>query len=150
MYDKLKWTSHGKYVEGRLKPRLYFLKNSFQIDSRILSLFYISIIFSVWTYSLSCCGGNCDKTNYNVIDPVVRKASRVVGEELPGLDAVYIRRVRAKLRALWNDQNLLHEELASTLIPRSGRLRPLKAHTCRHADSFIGRATSIHNADYRS
>ena len=34
-------------------------------------------------------------------------------EEPPGVDAVYVRRVRAKLRVHWNDQDHpLHEELA--------------------------------------
>ena len=46
-----------------------------------------------------------------MIDSV--RASRIVGEDLPGVDAVYVRRVRAKLRVHWNDQDHpLHEELA--------------------------------------
>ena len=78
MDDKLKWTSYVKYVEGRPKPTLYCLRklNSFQIHSRILSLFYNSIILSVWTY---CWAGNCYKTNKNMIGSVVRRASRIVG-----------------------------------------------------------------------
>ena len=72
------------------------------------------------------CNQNCS---------IVRRASRIVGEELLGVDAVYVRRVRAKLRTFWNDQNHpLHEELASRLIRRSVRLRPLKAPPTRSSE----------------
>ena len=47
----------------RLDTRMYCLRNLnfFNVDVKILALFYDSVVESVWRYCLLCWGGNVSK-----------------------------------------------------------------------------------------
>ena len=149
--DNLNWGEHVEYVEERLKQRLYCLRklNSFNIDPDILAIFYNSIICSVWTYCITCWGGNANKTITKVLDDIIKRASKIVRKSLPSVASVYENRVRSKLLSMWEDpSHPLYDQLTSRIIARSGRLRPLTSYTNRRRSSFMGSAIRIHNSDF--
>ena len=77
----------------------------------------------------------------------VAGTSRIVGEELPGVDGVYVRRVRAKLRAIWDSQDHpLHEELEDRLISVDCIH---SRHTLADTPTRSLEGPSIHNEDFR-
>ena len=151
MDEKLNWNEHVAYVEKRLKPRFYCFRklNSFNVNREILAAFYNSIICSVWNYCIVCWAGNTDITQKKVLDGVIKRVGRILGEELPSVDVVYLNFASSKVRSLWKDiSHPLHSQFNSRLIPRSGRLRSLESHTNRYKSSFMGTAISIHNRDF--
>ncbi|PIK33981.1 hypothetical protein BSL78_29198 [Apostichopus japonicus] len=95
MDDQLKWDAHVEYVAKRLKPRMYCLRKlvSFDVNQNILSIFYNSIISSVWSYCITSWVGNINKTSKKVLDDTVIRAGRAVGKRLPMVDEVFDSRV---------------------------------------------------------
>ena len=149
--NDLKWNDHVAYVEKRLNPRLYCLRklNSFNVNHGILATFYNSILCSVWTYCLLCWVGNTDKCHIKVLDDIIKRVGRILGENLPSVNEVYLKNASVKLQSLWNDpSHPLHDQLSSRRIKRSGRLRSPVSHTNRYQSSFIGTAISIHNKNF--
>lgn len=151
MDDQLKWDAHVEYVAKRLKPRMYCLRKlvSFDVNQNILSIFYNSIISSVWSYCITSWVGNINKTSKKVLDDTVKRAGRAVGKRLPMVDEVFDSRVDDKLHSVLKDiDHPLHAPLNNCIIPRSGRMRPPKAHTNRYPSSFMGQAVRIFNASF--
>ncbi|KAJ8047183.1 hypothetical protein HOLleu_06114 [Holothuria leucospilota] len=149
--NDLKWHEHVAYVEKRLKPRLYCLRklNSFSVSQNILATFYSSILSSVWTYCLICWAGNTDKSHIKVLDDIIKRVGRILGENLPSVYTVYLKHAGVKLQSIWNDSSHpLYDQLSSRIIKRSGRLRSLVSHTNRYQSSFIGTAIAIHNKNF--
>ncbi|XP_072044920.1 uncharacterized protein [Amphiura filiformis] len=58
--DKLNWHIHVDHMVKKLNSRMYCFRklNFFHVNSRILALFYDSVVASVWRYCLLCWGGN--------------------------------------------------------------------------------------------
>ena len=71
--------------------RMYCMRklHGFNVDNTILTLFYHSIVQSVWSYCLVCWGGNTTKADRQRIDQIVRKASKIIEVEQPKVDSVY-------------------------------------------------------------
>ena len=148
---KLNWHDHVDSVIKKLNSRMYCLRKlqKFDVSSKILVIFYNSVIASVWRNCLVCWGGNlkdCDKLR---IDKVINDAGRYVGELLHSVDTVYNKELIVKLKKTLEDQSHpLHSVLLNQIIPRSGRMRLPYATTNRHPSSFIPRAIKQHNCAF--
>ncbi len=102
----------------------------------MLATFYV--IASVWGYCLICWGGNVGKSEKDRINRMIKSAGRIVGESRPLVDTAYEDLLAGKLTMLLNDTNhLLHDVLASQLIPKSGRMQVPYAATNRYPSSLI-------------
>ena len=58
--NKLDWKTHTSYLYGKTQSRLYFLRRlrSFNICSKLLWMFYQSVVASVLFYTVVCWGGS--------------------------------------------------------------------------------------------
>jgi hypothetical protein len=151
MDHKLNWHDHIDTVIKKLNTRMYCLRklNHFDVNSKILVIFYESVIASVWRNCLICWGGNLKNCDKSRIDKLIREAGRIVGGLLHSVDAVYDKEVSTKLKKIMEDPgHPLHSILADQVIPRSGRMRLPYAATNRHPSSFIPRAIKKHNCDF--
>ena len=120
--------------------------NQFNVNSKILAMFYSSAICCVWKYCLSCWSGDAFQADKDRIDKIIRRAGRVIGECQAGVDACSRRALVSRFEAVWGDESHpLHQEFASAIIPRSGRMRLPAAHTNRDKSSFVPSAINIHN-----
>ena len=89
--NKLNWHAHVDVLCNKLNTRLFFLKNlkSFHVNESILKMYYQALIQSVITFGISCWGGNITECDKQKINRSIKKAGKIVGEELPLLNDLY-------------------------------------------------------------
>ena len=111
--NKLNWHAHVDVLCNKLNTRLFFLKKlkSFHVNESILKMFYQALIQSVITFGISCWGGNITEGDKQKINRSIKKAGKIVGEELPLLNDLYkkhsITKVNDPCHPLWNAYQIL-------------------------------------------
>ena len=144
----LKFNLNSDMVCKKGQQRLYFLRklNSFNVDRKMMSLFYKSFIESILTFALIAWFGNLNIRNKNNINSIVKAASKVMGVPQTQLAVIYDRQVLRKARAiLANTGHPLHREFES--LPSGRRFRVPRAKCNRSRNSFVSRAITLLNHD---
>ncbi|KAK0152207.1 hypothetical protein N1851_006440 [Merluccius polli] len=102
--NKLDWTDNTEGLYRKGQSRLFFLRRlrSFDMCSRLLKMFYQSVVASTLFFAVACWGGGIKAGETNRLNKLVRKASSVVGLELDSLEAVAERRMRDKIKTSVN------------------------------------------------
>ncbi|KAI3377600.1 hypothetical protein L3Q82_008766 [Scortum barcoo] len=97
--NKLDWTTHTSHLYGKTQSRMYFLRRlrSFNICSKLLQMFYQSVVASVLFYTVVCWGGSISKKDTSRLDKLIRRAGSVVGTKLDSLVTVAESRTLDKL-----------------------------------------------------
>ena len=97
--NKLDWTTHTSHLHRKTQSRLYFLRRlrSFNICSKLLWMFYQSVVTSVLFYTVVCWGSSLSKKDTSRLDKLIRWAGSVVGMKLGSLVTVAERRTPDKL-----------------------------------------------------
>ena len=124
--SRLTWHDHIDMLMKKLNSRMFCLRamNRFNVESKILAMFYKSVICGVWQYNLLSWGGNVRKEVEQRIDTMIRQASRVIGESQPAMSTSYHELLGVKLQSiLRSDDHPLRVHLDRAVIPRSGRMR---------------------------
>jgi hypothetical protein len=136
--SKLKGTSHVKHVTSKARKRLYFLRQLYQvnIDSKILTLFYTSIIQSVLCFCLVCWYGNLRKKDRKAPDRITSVASKLGCTDLKTLYEIYTVHVNKFRHKITNNCNHLLNANYS-LLPSGIRLSSLLCRTNRYKNSFV-------------
>ena len=88
--NKLDWSANTDPIYKKGQSRLYFLRRlrSFNVCSKLLGMFYQSVVASVLFYAVVCWGGSTKKRDAGRLDRLVRKAGSVVGAELESIASV--------------------------------------------------------------
>ena len=91
MDDKLSWHPHVDFLVKRLNIRMYCLRklNYFNVNPRILSLFYDSVVASIWKYCILCWGESVTGVDSGRINRVVKGAGRVIGVHQQNMEETY-------------------------------------------------------------
>ena len=150
--SRLSWHDHIDMLMKKLNSRMYCLRamNRFNVQSKILAMFYKSVICGVWQYNLVSWGGNVRKEDEQRIDAMIMQAGRVIGISQPSMGTSYKELLGNKLdNILRNDEHPLHTYLDRAVIPRSGRMRLPLANTNRHPSSFIPQCIKLHNLNFK-
>ena len=137
--DKLDWHTHSQVTFKKMNQRLFFLRKlcSFNIDSKIMYLFYKSCIESVLLFCLCGFGGNCsiqDKIKFNKI---IKKASKISGNPFQNVDTLLEHISIKKIMSISEDNS---HPLSSqiTTSPRSGRVILPRTNQERYKEMPIG------------
>ncbi|KAG5267587.1 hypothetical protein AALO_G00223400 [Alosa alosa] len=143
--NKLDWSANtdALYKKEKGQSRLYFLRRlrSFNVCSKLLRMFYQSVVASVLFYAVVCWGGSTKKKDAGRLDRLVRKAGSVVGAELECITSISDKRALNKLiNILDNECHSLHSTIVKQKSLISWRLRSLPCTTDRLRKSFIPRA----------
>ena len=150
--DKLSWHVYIDSLIKRLNTRMYCLRklNYFNVDVKILALFYDSVVESVWRYCLLCWGGNVSKGDRERVERIVKEAGKIIGVSRQDFGSVYTDLLIKKLHHVVDDaSHPLHDCLSGQLITRSGRMRLPSVSTNRYLSSFVPQAIRFHNANYK-
>lgn len=150
--DKLDWSANTAAIYKKGQSRLYFLRRlrSFNVCSKLLRMFYQSVVASVLFYAVACWGGSTKKRDAGRLDRLVRKAGSVVGAELECITSVSDKRTMNKiLNILDNDCHPLHTTIIQQKSLISWRLRSLTCATDRLRKSFVPRAIQLYNASLK-
>ena len=135
------------YKKGQ--SRLYFLRRlrSFNICSKLRSMFYLSVVASILFYAVVCWGGSTTKRDSSRLDKLIRWAGSVVGFKLDCLVTVAEERTTKKLLAILDDtSHPLHTVISNQRSSFSDRLLLPRCRTNRLMNSFVHRAITLHNS----
>lgn len=85
--NKLKWDSWTDVLHTKAQQRIYFLKKLlvFNVNSKMLQMFYTAVIESVLTYCIICWFGNATEGQKRT----VTTASKLLGITLPSMECIY-------------------------------------------------------------
>ena len=131
-----------------MSQRLFFLRklNSFHIDSKILYLFYTSVIESILLFCFQAWGGNCKAEHMNYFQSIIKKCLRICNMEIYSPFDLLDKITDLKFKRILNDNShpLFHHIIFSKR--REGRLLSISTKTERHRRSFLPRAVrSVNN-----
>lgn len=146
----LNWSEHARYVISKCRQRLYLLYvlKSFNVNSKILYLFYLSTIASIINYNFIVWWNSTNQHNKMLINSIYKKAKKAINSEMfevPDGQTNYKNLVCKKTNKLLKDENSLYSEYFQTM--RSGkRLRLIKCKTLRYQNSFVPSSVHILNS----
>ena len=103
--NKLYWYAHVDVVCNKLNTRLFFLQKlkSFHVNESILKMFHLAVIQSVITFGISRWGGHITEGDKQKINRSIKKAGKIVGEELPLLNDLFKKQSITKALNIVND-----------------------------------------------
>ncbi|KAI3355030.1 hypothetical protein L3Q82_017846 [Scortum barcoo] len=109
--------------------RLYFLRKlrSFNVGSRMLEIFYQSVVASAIFFAAVCWGSSIRASDTNRLDKIIKKAGSVLGFRLESFETVVERRMLNRLLSIMdNDQHPLHHTVDRQRSTFSHRLLQLR------------------------
>ena len=152
MDSRLEWHAHVDYLNKKLRSRLYCLRKmkKFQVDNKILQLFYNAVIESVWNYCISCWGGNITGGDVNRIRAHIKQCQDMTCENLKTFHKSYYGAIFKKFTKIMGDNtHALHGTFANATSPRSSIMILPYAKTNRHKQSFVPQAMRQYNTNYQ-
>ena len=146
--NKLNWQPNTEAVIKKVQSRMHCLRKlrSFEIDQKILQIFYSSSVLSVLTFGAVCWGGNVAERERGAIDKTIKKAGDVIGKTQENFDSFYRRRLTDKTnRILTDDSHPMRADFDKRRSVRSGRMKQVDMKTERYRRSFFPRALNAIN-----
>ena len=121
----------------------------FNVNPNILSIFYVSVVESIWRYCIICWGGNIAQGDKERVERVIKEAGKIIGAPRRDFETVYIYLITRKFADVMEDtEHPLHHRLSKQVNTRSGRMRLPSVKTNRYRLSFVPQAIKIHNLNY--
>ncbi len=103
---KLRWDAWTDCLSKKLQQRMYFLKKllSFNVESRILLMFYGAFIESIMTFCVICWYENASEAQKRSLGKVVTTVSKLLGTKLGSIESIYKGRVLNKANIILYDK----------------------------------------------
>ena len=143
--DHLNWGEQTKAVSLKCNQKLYFLRKlkQFNVNERILWLFYASVIQSTITHDNVVWYNNARQKDTDKLHRVVKQAGKITKCKVD-LDKVCSEKVVAKAQAIvTDDTHPLHDNYK---MLRSGRRwQSIRARTTRYLNSFVPHSIRLMN-----
>ena len=140
--DKLEWDAHSSSVHSKMQQRLFFLRklNAFNIDCKILHLFYSSVIESILLFCFHAWGGNIKADQLSCLQSTIKKCLSICGVEFYSVNTLLDKVTNVKINRVLKDMS--HPLFSRVLFSkrRQGRLLSIKTKTERHRKSFLPRS----------
>ena len=135
--DKLNWDLQATDVFKKFNKRMFFLRKlaSFKVDSKLLSLFYNSVIQSIIAFCIIGWGGNATETKKKKLDILIRRAGRTSKCIFSTVNEIYRSLCLKKINNIEFTEHPLAHKIKRSL--KSNRPLFLKANTERYRQSFL-------------
>ena len=147
--ENLKWNEHIEILEKKATKRMYHVRrlNKQKIDSKIICLFYNSVVSSVLMYGLSSWFEACGKQLKSKVAKFQRQICRITDNEVHTLvqtpNNVYEQKCISLISKIVNDKDhFLHNQI--TVLPH-GHIRTIKCTTERLRKTFLPVAIKLFN-----
>ena len=103
--NTLKWHINAEIIAKKAQQRMLFLRQlkKFRVNKTILTQFYRAVTESVLTFSITVWFGSASIHNKNMLEGIVKIASKVTGSKLPSFEPVCTTR-----KATTTSFNLFH------------------------------------------
>ena len=141
--NDLKWNCDMRISKAR--QRLYFLRKlkSFQVNKSILHNFYIYIIQSVMTSSITVWYDKITCAHKTKLNSIIRTCENIINTNLPSLEDIYIERMRDKTSKILKDKFHPARKYFE-FLPSMKRMRTYKGNK-RFTNSFFPQAVKLFN-----
>ena len=146
--DRLNWNKNTENVYKKCQQRLHFLRKlrSFDVDIKLLKLFYISFVQSVWSFGLQCWYNSLSLQNKYKMIKIVNVSSKIVGTILDHPDSINEEKSLLHAQKIISDPtHVLCNEY--TLLPSVRRFKVPCFKSNRAKKSFIPFSISLLNAN---
>ena len=92
--NTLKWDINAETIAKKAQQRMFFLcqLKKFRVNKTILTQFYRAVIESVLTFSITVWFGSASIHNKNVLEGIVKTASKITSSKLPSIESIYTTR----------------------------------------------------------
>ena len=139
--NTLKWDINAETIAKKTQQRMFFLRQlpKFRVNKTILTQFYRAVIESVLTFSITVWFGSASIHNKNMLEGIVKTASKITGSKLPSIDSIYTTRTHRKATTIISDSTHPANHLFESL-PSGKRFRSIKTRTTRFSNSFYPKA----------
>ncbi|TWW73670.1 hypothetical protein D4764_15G0010660 [Takifugu flavidus] len=147
--NKLEWSTNTDAVYKKAMSRLYFLRRlrSFSVCSRMLHMFYQSVLASTIFFAAVCWGAGIKAKDANRLNKLIKKAGSVVGCRLDNLDEVVRDRMVLKLRTIMDSpSHPLHNTVDKLRSSFSNRLLQPRCSKERYRKSFLPSAIKLYKS----
>lgn len=136
IHESLSWDLNTNIKISKAHQRLHFLRQlrKFKVSQTAMIHFYRATIESVLTFSILVWFGNTTSWNKTRLERVVRRASKIIGANLPSLSSLFSSRLIRKARKIIVDPSHPAHHLFN-LLPSGRRYRSLRTSTSRFRDS---------------
>ena len=146
----LTWSANIQRQVKKAWKRIFHLRklNEFSVSKRIKTLFYSSVVESVFTFGVAVWGGNVLEYDLKPVKQVVRCATRIIGAPLSKLEDIYkgkANKLRDKIVA--DRQHPMN--CYFPMLPSGHRFRQIENHTERLRRSLVPQAISLYNNNNR-
>ena len=135
--NKLNWDLQANSVTKKINKRMFFLRKlcKFNVDSKLLNLFYTSIIESIICFCLIAWGGNTSTVSKNKINRTIKRASKIANHNFSFVDSLLTSLCSKKINKIFNTDHPLANFIKTSV--RTGRPLYIKTRTERHRKSFL-------------
>lgn len=144
--DGLRFADNAHHLYVKCIKRLHYLRilNNINVDRKILSLFYNTIVESVLAFAMVTWYGSSLSTDQNKLNKIV-KAARKMGVNTKNLNIIYDEACMKMLTKILKDKDHpLHHKFE--FLKSGRRLRVPKHHTARYAKTFVPHAIKLYNS----
>ena len=129
-------------MRKKINQRLFFLRKlcGFNIDKKILELFYNAVIQSILTFGICCIGEKITSGDKEILNKTIKKSGKIVSTVLPTFEELYEKYMISKASDILKDKThpLFKEFIRSE---RSLRIIQPKTKTERFKKSFVPSAS---------
>ena len=150
--ENLKWNEHIEIQEKKANKRMYHVRRlrKQRLDSKIICLFYNSVVSSVLVYGMSSWFGACDRKLIDVLSKFHRQVRKMTNKEehrtLEVPSNIYQQKCISLINKMLKDRDhYLHRQI--TVLPH-GRLRSVKCTTERMRRTFLPSAIRLYNENH--
>ena len=114
----------------------------FRVNKTILTQFYWVVIERVLTVSITVWFGSASIHNKNMLEGIVKTASKITGSKLPLMESIYTTHTLCKATTTISDSIHPANNLFESL-PSGKRFRSIKTRTTHFSNSFYPKAVQI-------
>ena len=142
----LKWDSQVLSSVKKANQRIFFLRqlNKFNVNERILMNFYRATIESILTFSITIWFSSLTEEDKKYINRVMKNASKIIGQDVPSLDEIFVTRTIKKCANILTDNTHPSAKIFQ-ILPSCVRFRSVTCKTKRFANSFYPAAIRLLN-----
>lgn len=146
--NNLKWKINTDHIYNKAQQRLFHLRQlkKFRVRSHLLLRFYMAIVESIITTSITVWFGSLDSLSRKKLQRVINRASKVIGSSLQSIEALYHKRTLRRAHKITADTSHPAHNLFQ-LLPSGRRYRTIAAKTTRFKNSFFPKAINILNSE---
>jgi len=144
--NKFSFNLNADHVFKKGMSRMYFVRQlrKLRIDSKIMDLFYSSIVQSVLSFSIVCWFGTCSAQAKVKLNRIVSNCERLGVSNITPLMDIYKKCVIQRSKVIYNDK--LHPLNSHyEYLPSGRRLRSITTRTSRYLKSFVPSSVAIIN-----